>query len=176
MPEEIKKKKRNRRRKKKNNNKDINISQEQQEEKSHQCKNCDCKECNDENHECHCENCQKESKSKEPEYNEYDFMKLDTLEDKALFCQKLYKDIVECYNTLNHVKIRKTMDVINKYLLYTNEKDETLIDLEMVNMLKEISGYEVKPIWQKVTAGVGIKLHIGLEYKGMVFSLCRDFE
>lgn len=162
--EEVKKKKRKHRRRKKNQ-----IEKPVQKEESNQ---SDHQNNIKENNTCDCE----KQLEKEPEYNEYDFLKLDTLEDKAIFCKKLYKDIIECSETLDHKKIRKTMDVINKYMLYENEKDETLINLELVNILKEISNYEVKPVWQRVTSGVGIKLYVGLEYKGIVFSLCRDFE
>lgn len=157
--EEEKTKKKRRRKRKRNKNSNIQKEVKQEEEI------CQCEKDDNITQE-----------KKEPEYNEYDFMKLDTLEDRVLFCQKLYEDIIKCSETLDHKKIRKIMDVINKYLLYENEKDETLINLELVNMLKEISNYEVKPVWQRVTSGVGIKLYVGLEYKGIVFSLCRDFE
>lgn len=171
-----KKKKRHRKRKKKNV---INTAQT-----NHNCNCCsDDKKCNcGHDHNCDCENCthnnseQIQNNNETPEYCEYDFMKLDTIENKEIFCQKLYSDIIECYETFNHDKIRNTMNVINKYFLYQNQDDETLLDTEMLGILKRISNNSVKPIWERVTSGVGINIHVGLEYKGMVFSLCRDYE
>lgn len=152
-----------------------NKKQEMQKEMQ-QDKKCECHDNKECNHECN--KCKSKIKNNKVEntHCEYDFMKLDTNDDKKIFCEKLFKDIEDCYNHLSHNKVRNVMDVINKYFLYYDKEDNVLLDLTMINMLKKVSGNKVKPVWEKVSSGVGINIHIGLEYKGMVFSLYKDFE
>lgn len=137
-------------------------------------KQCECN--GDCNHECKCNNnCKKDKPKEEPKPCKYDFMKLDTLDDKKAFCQEIYKDIVDCYNNLNHNTVRDTMNIINKYFLYEDADENTLLNLELLNLLREISNNEVKPVWEKTTSGTGINIHVGLSYKSIVFSLMKDF-
>lgn len=192
--EEVKKKKKRRRKRKKKKTIIIDQQENIQNPICYHCEHnknydhkCTCKEC----HDCNCDICEHKDECKKYQYEhyvhtkeqipqetycKYDFMKLDTLEEKAIFCKCIYEDIIDCYDNLSHNKIKETMKTINKYFLYDDEDGNTLLNLELLGILKEISGYEVKPVWEKVTSGVGINLHIGLAYKNIVFSLCKDFE